>query len=123
MQDYQDNCRILLLDKPWLMPYSLFMTIVLYFNKYILAYLLILGLGLEADFWVVIAIQAVVYFVLYFAPSPGGSGIAEISIATLMAGIIADEYLTLFTLLFRSFLVFIPAFLGGLLVLKMLKKV
>ena len=68
------------------------------------------------------AVQAIIYLLLYFAPSPGGSGIAELSIAGLMAGIIAEDYIGTFTLLQRSFLVFIPAMLGALVVLRELNK-
>ena len=91
-------------------------------NKYLLAYFLVLSFGIEADFWVIISIQAIVYLLLYFAPSPGGSGIAELSITGLMAGILSDDYLASFTLMQRSFLVFIPALLGAYVVLKEMNK-
>ncbi|MBT8190402.1 MAG: hypothetical protein KJO29_08220, partial [Bacteroidia bacterium] len=56
------------------------------------------------------------------APSPGGSGIAELSIAGLMAGVIAEDYIGTFTLLQRSFLVFIPAIIGAFVALRELNK-
>jgi len=122
MIDYRNKCTKLLSRKPQLMLYSFLLTIILYFNKYVLAYILVLAFGVEADFWTIIAIQAIVYLLLYFAPSPGGSGIAEISIAGLMAGILSDDYLASFTLLQRSFLVMIPALLGAFVVLRQLGK-
>ena len=113
MTEYQVQTKSFLKRKPHLMLFSLIITIVLYFNKYLLAYFLVLALGLEVDFWTVIAIQAVVYLILYFAPSPGGSGIAELSNAALMANVMAGDYLPSFTLLHRSFLIFIPALIGA----------
>ncbi len=120
--DYRDKCTTLLRHKPQLLLYSLIITVLLYFNKYILAYFIVLAFGAEADFTVIISIQAIVYLLLYFSPSPGGSGIAEISIAGLMAGILSNDYLASFTLMQRSFLVMIPAMSGAYVVLKQLAK-
>ena len=120
--EYRNRYVGLIVKKPRLMVYSFVLTILLYFNKYALAYILVLGFGIQADFWSIIAIQALVYLLLYFAPSPGGSGIAEVSISALMASVIAEEYVASFTLLYRSFLVFIPAMIGSYVILKQLSK-
>ncbi len=122
MVDYRNKCTGLLRRKPYLMVLSFLITVILYLNKYLLGYVIICAFGVEADFWVIVAIQAIVYLLLYFAPSPGGSGIAEISITGLMAGILSEDYLASFTLLQRSFLVFIPAMIGAIVVLKEINK-
>lgn len=122
MKDYQQRYIGLIKTRPQLMLYSFLLTILLYFNKYALAYVLLLAFGIDAEFWTVIAIQAVLYLLLYFSPSPGGSGIAEISISALMASIVSPEYIASFTLLYRSFLVFIPALLGAIVVLRQISK-
>lgn len=122
VQGYQVSCKETLLKYPWLMPASFLLTVVLYFNKFCLAYVLVLGMGATADFWTVIAVQVVLQFVLYFAPSPGGSGIAEFSIAVLMASILATDLIPVFTLLHRIFLLFLPAVIGSFVVLRELKK-
>lgn len=122
IQSYQTSVKTLLIKYPWLFPYSFIMTIILYFNKFCLAYVLVLGIGGDAPFGIVIATQVILMFVLYFAPSPGASGIAEFSIAALMSGIISEGLLPIFTLLHRVFLLFIPAFFGAFVVLSELKK-
>lgn len=122
LRDYQKRYIIFFKQKPQLFLYSFLLTIILYFNKYALAYILLLAFDVQADFWTVISIQAVLYLLLYFSPSPGGSGIAEISIGVLMASILQEEYLASFALLYRSFLVFIPALLGAYVLLHQLKK-
>ena len=120
--EYRNNCTQLLRAKPQLMIYSFLTTIALYFNKYLLAYVIVLALGVDADFWTIIAVQSIVYLLLYFAPSPGGSGIAEISLAGLMSGILADDYIATFTIMQRGFLVFVPALIGAVIVLGEMKK-
>ncbi len=122
LTDYRNKCIKLISSKPQLMPMSFVLTIILYANKYLLAYIILLSFGLETDFWTVIAIQAVLYLLLYFSPSPGGSGIAELSISGLMASVISQDYIMSFTLLYRTFLIFIPAILGSVVVLSYLKR-
>ena len=120
--NYHDTMMIFIRKKPHLMILSFVVTSILYLNKYTLAFVLLLGLGIEADYYAVISIQALIFFIIYFAPSPGGSGVAEISIAVLMGQIIADSKLASFTILHRSFLLLIPALIGAFIILAELKK-
>ncbi len=122
LNEYKTKYVGLIKKKPHLMVYSFLLTVVLYFNKYLLAYVLLLAFHIDADFWTVIAIQAVLCLILYFAPSPGGSGIAELSISALMANIIDVYYIGSFTLLYRSFLIFVPAILGSYVLLRQISK-
>ncbi len=122
MVDYRKSIALFFTIRPWLLLFSLLITIVLYFNKYITAYFLLFAFNVEADFWTIVAIQAVVYLILYFAPTPGGSGIAELSISGLMAGILTKDTSALFILLYRSFLVYIPAVLGAFVMLSELPR-
>lgn len=117
MTNYRRSLKQFCLSHPWLFVLSFFLTVLLYFNKFVCAYFLLLAFGVEGDFWTVVAIQAVVYLILYFAPTPGGSGIAELSISGLMSNIISGDYSASFILLFRSFMFFIPALLGSLVML------
>ncbi len=122
LKEYRSTYAQMLKSKPYLMLWSFLLTILLYFNKFILAVVILWAFGVEADFWVVIAIQAVLYLLLYFSPSPGGSGIAEISIAALMGTIVPNDVIPSFTVLYRSFLVFLPAIIGSIVVLKEVNK-
>lgn len=94
----------------------------MYFNKYALAFVLLLGVGVEADFWTVIGIQAIIFFILYHAPSPGASGFAELSIAGLMSHIIIESKLATFTVLHRTFLLLLGAMVGAFIMMKELKR-
>lgn len=118
---YGAACRHFLVEKPWLMLYSLVLTVVLYLNKFILAYFLVLGLGVEAAFIDVLAIQMLLTCVTYVAPSPGASGIAELATAVLMSSILEQHLLGLFTIASRFFLVYMPAGLGCLILLNILR--
>ncbi len=122
LEDYRSKYFEVLRNSPLLMLYSFGLTIVLYFNKYMLAFILLLAFGMEVDFWEVIAIHAVLYLLLYFSPSPGGSGIAELGIAGLMSGIVSGSVIGSYTLLYRSLLVYIPAILGSFVIIGLLNR-
>lgn len=119
---YQESCSVLLKKHPLLFPLALIITMVLYLNKYLLQYVILLGLGVHADIIQVISIQILIQFMIYFAPSPGGSGFAELSISVLFGKIIPAAILPIFTLLQRSFLLFFPALLGAYFGISLLRK-
>ena len=119
---YQQSCRVIIKDHPYLFPLSLLLTALLYFNKYCLQYVILLGLGVHASLSQVIAIQVLIQFMIYFAPSPGGSGFAEVSISALFGKIVPATLLPVFTLLQRSFLLFMPAMIGAAVVINLLRK-
>ncbi len=119
--NYQQICKKLLQHHPLLFPLSLLMTTLLYLNKYCMQYVILLGLGIHADMLQVISIQILIQFMIYFAPSPGGSGFAEAGIAVLFSRIVPTAVLPVFTLLQRSFLLFFPALIGAFVILNLLK--
>lgn len=113
VEAFSDSSRYFFSRNRMMIPLSLFLTLVLYFNKYVIAYTVLLGMGIRGDFMTVISIQAVLMCILYFSPSPGGSGIAEFSIAALMSLILPESMLGVFSLLQRSFLLYLPMVLGA----------
>lgn len=120
--EYNTTIKLFLRENPILFPYSLLITFIMYFNKFLVAFMIVRGLGYDGDFWSIIAVQAITFFLLYFAPTPGGSGVAELSIATLMTPFIPAVGITSFTILHRSFLLILPAIFGAFIVLKELKR-
>lgn len=122
LQNYHKTIMFFLVKNPLLLPLSFVITCLMYFNKYALAFVLLLGLGISADFWSVIGIQAIIFFMLYHAPSPGASGFAELSIAGLMSHIVVEAKLAPFTILHRTFLLLLGALIGAYIMLKELKK-
>ncbi|RYU90833.1 flippase-like domain-containing protein [Mucilaginibacter terrigena] len=119
---YQQTCSVIIRKHPFLFPLSLVITTALYMNKYCLQWVLLLGLGVNADLVQVISIQILIQFMIYFAPTPGGSGFAEGFIATLFGRIVPAGLIPIFTLLQRSFLLFFPALVGAYVVLNLLRK-
>jgi hypothetical protein len=119
---YQQTCSVIIKQHPFLFPLSLVITTLLYMNKYCMQYVILLGLGVNASLVQVISIQILIQFMIYFAPSPGGSGFAEVSISVLFGKIVPAGLISIFTLLQRSFLLFFPALIGAYVVINLLRK-
>jgi uncharacterized protein (TIRG00374 family) len=119
---YQQSCSLILSKNPLLFPLSLVITTLLYLNKYCMQWVILLGLGVNANLVQVISIQVLIQFMIYFAPTPGGSGFAEGFISTLFGKIVPAALIPIFTLMQRSFLLFFPALVGACVVINLLRK-
>lgn len=121
VDNYRASCTHFFRNEPLLLLNAFGLSILLYLNKFTLAYFLMRGLGVAGNYVHMIAIQTLILFVLFFAPTPGASGIAELSIAALMSSLMPNYLLPVFTLLHRFFLVYLPAAFGSYIVLAELK--
>ncbi len=70
-------------------------------NKLLSGYVALRAIGIEAQFVDVLLLQTLITFLLYFAPTPGASGIAEILSAAVMSIYVPRELVPLYTLLWR----------------------
>jgi len=74
-------------------------------NKLLAGYVALRAVGIEAQFVDVLLVQTLITFLLYFAPTPGASGFAEILSTTVMASVYLPKELSpLYTLIWRSIL-------------------
>ena len=88
-------------------------TAIVFFGKFVIAFLVIKGLGIDVNFWQVIYLQLIIFLVIYFAPTPGASGVSEVSTAYIMGQIIPRDQIGVFVILWRFFILFIGMIVGG----------
>jgi uncharacterized protein (TIRG00374 family) len=82
-------------------------------NKLLAGYVALRAVGLEGHFIDVLLVQTLITFLLYFAPTPGGSGIAEILSSAVMSSVyIPRELAPLYTLIWRSILSYFTLVFG-----------
>jgi hypothetical protein len=93
------------------------MTGFLFFNKYLIGYVIARMLGQDVEFAVLIGLLIIQLFLIYFAPTPGASGVAEITSVWLMGKIMPGQVLLLFALLWRMVTTILGAILGGIILL------
>jgi uncharacterized protein (TIRG00374 family) len=71
-------------------------------NKLLAGYVALRALGIEVSFVDVLLLQTLITFLLYFfAPTPGGSGIAELLSAAVMSIYVPRPLTVLYTLIWR----------------------
>ncbi|MCJ7577836.1 MAG: flippase-like domain-containing protein [candidate division Zixibacteria bacterium] len=108
-------------EKPTLFL-SFLITVILYFNKYLIAYVIVRGLNLSPNLWDVFYLQTLQFFLLYFSPTPGSSGAAEVSSIFLMSKLVPFYQLPVFVVLWRFFVTFMGVAFGGWITVKDLNK-
>ena len=87
----------------------------------LIAPLILAGLNVPHAVPQVFLIQFILNFIVYFSPTPGGSGIAEFSSYWMMTSF-TENMLEIYTLIWRFFTNFIGVGLGGLIVLTLFRK-
>lgn len=83
-------------------------------NKLLAGYLVLRMLGLEAQFVDVLLLQTLIVFLLYFAPTPGGSGIAEVVSAAIMSIYVPRELTPSYILLWRIIVAYLTVGFGSI---------
>lgn len=93
---------------------SLLSTVLFLLAEFSFSIILIRGMGYEVPIVTILFIQVVIVFVMYFAPTPGASGVAEGGYALLFTRLVAEK--DLFPLIFswRLFTKYIGIFIGML---------
>jgi len=83
-------------------------------NKLLAGYVALRVIGIEAHFVDVLLVQTLVTFLLYFAPTPGASGIAEVLSAVVMTAYVPAALTPLYTLVWRTILSYFTIAFGFL---------
>ncbi len=84
-------------------------------NKLLAGYVTLRVLGIPADFSDILLVQTFLTFLLYFAPTPGGSGLAELISAAVMSMYVPRELTPSYTLIWRFINSYATVIVGSLL--------
>jgi uncharacterized protein (TIRG00374 family) len=83
------------------------------FARCLLAYLCVRFLGIEtASLRQIVEVQMAVIFLIFFAPTPGGAGVAEAASWSLMTAIVPAGFTPYYTLLWRFTTAYVGAMAG-----------
>lgn len=93
---------------------GIMLTVIAFVIRHVIAYVVLRGLGGEASLEQVLVVQSIIVFVSYLSPTPGGSGVVEVSTAVLMKRIMTPRLLPFFTILWRFATFYAGAILGGI---------
>ena len=81
-------------------------------NKLLAGYVALRALGLHANFVDILLVQTLVMFLLYFAPTPGASGIGEVLSAAVMSSYVPRELTPIYILVWRLILTYFTLAFG-----------
>src|SRR6476469_4203220 len=70
-------------------------------NKLLAGYVALRAVGIHANFVDILLVQTLVMFLLYFAPTPGASGVGEVLSAAVMSSYVPRELTPIYILLWR----------------------
>jgi uncharacterized protein (TIRG00374 family) len=82
------------------------LTSLAYAPRLLSGYVVLRAVGIQAQFIDVLLLQTLITFLLYFAPTPGASGIGEILTALVMQVYVPKAMVPLYTLLWRFFVTY-----------------
>ena len=73
-------------------------------NKLLAGYVALRAVGIEVNFVDILLVQTLITFLLYFAPTPGASGVAEVLSTLVMSPYMDKSVAPLYTLIWRLIL-------------------
>src|SRR5438309_4219649 len=91
-------------------------------NKLLAGYVALRTLGLHTNFVDILLLQTFITFLLYFAPTPGSSGLAELLSAAVMQIYVQPSELPTYTLIWRFINSYATVIVGSLLFSRWLKR-
>lgn len=120
IQKYRDVMRIYVTKGKLALLATFLISSIIYLNKFFIAFIVLKGMGLDVSFIQTIFIQMIIFLIFYFSPTPGASGLAELTTAQLMGQIIPKSSQAVFTMLWRTFTLYIGVAVGGVIMLRYL---
>lgn len=118
IQNYQSYIYYFWKNEKLTLFHNIWLTLILYFNKCLTAYIVLKGMGLQPDFFQVISIQILLIFLIYFCPTPGASFLAETTTAALMSLLIPQHLVSVFSVLWRFFTTYFGVIVGGIILMR-----
>ena len=94
------------------LAWGLFYTTLFWFSEFVIASLLLVGLGQPPYFIESFVVQLVIAIIMMLPLTPGGSGIAELSATSLYSLFIPSSIVGVFVLLWRLILYYLNIILG-----------
>lgn len=112
-QRFGEGFQKIIRQKKWALGVTVLATLILFFNKYVMGYVIARLLGQNVLFGLFLGLQIVQLLVIYFAPTPGASGVAELSSVWLMGKLMPESLLLIYAVLWRLATMIFGAAIGG----------
>jgi len=91
---------------------SIFFTFMFLMSLFSFSAIILWELSYAVGYFDIVGLQVVITFLMYFAPTPGASGVAEGAYSVLFSKFVSQNDITLVTLSWRFFTIYIGVFIG-----------
>jgi uncharacterized protein (TIRG00374 family) len=123
VDQYRDSMSVFARTKKHRILLALALTMAAIATNALIAPVLLSGLNIEHVLSTIYPAQFILFFVAYFGPTPGASGIAEFSSYWMLTTLsVQPNMLGVYTVLWRFFTIFIGVAVGGLVVLSLIRR-
>ena len=123
VDQYRDSLAIFARTKRSKVAIALVFTLIGLGANSLIALVLLSGLNVEYKPLDVFLVQFILFFITYFVPTPGASGIAEFSSYWMLSSLqVQPNILGIYTVMWRFFTSFIGVTVGGLVILSLVSR-
>ncbi len=112
--DFRDALSMFLRERRSTLVLISLLSIIAWAIAFFIPVLILQGLGIAPPFAETMAIAGIFYLAAAYAPTPGSSGAAELSLAALFGSIVPFPLLGVFVLLWRSVTYYLTLIVGGI---------
>ncbi|MCK4234348.1 flippase-like domain-containing protein [candidate division WOR-3 bacterium] len=122
VEDFRKSLRAYFSRQKLKLLLAFFVTIISYISLFLIAPIMLLGLGEHPPILETIYLQLILKFLLFFVPTPGASGVSEAAFVSLFKRISPVHLLGVYVVLWRFFTFYIGAAIGGFVIIRMLQR-
>ena len=97
---------------------SIFSSFIYLFLLFFFPFVLLKSMNVDVHFLTVLSIQVLITFLIYFTPTPGGSGVAEGGFALIFSHFVSSGYVAPLTFYWRFLTMYLGMIIGFLLFYK-----
>ncbi len=118
VDEFKSSLREFLQGGRWCQVLVIVYTALMIVSQFLVAPMILAGLNCNVKFMNTFMIQIVLNFMLYYVPTPGGSGVSEGVGYALFSPLVPSSIIGIFLVLWRFLTNYIWTILGGLIIVK-----
>ena len=118
VDEFKSSLKEFLQGERWRLILVIFYTALMIASQFLVAPMILKGLGCDVGILSVCMIQGVLNFMLYYVPTPGGSGVSEGLGYALFAPLVPSHVLGIFLVIWKFLTNYVWTIVGGLLIAK-----
>jgi uncharacterized protein (TIRG00374 family) len=122
VSDFRKSLRLYFSKKILMLLLAFVVTVISYIALFLIAPMMLYGLGVQAPILEAIYLQLILKFLLFFVPTPGASGVSEAAFVSLFKRVAPVNLLGVYVVLWRFFTFYIGATVGGFVIIRMLQR-